>query len=70
MCHTGGLLRRASMVVQLEAKGLEPRFWTISQALDRLFANDNVLYRSEFGLVKMTAVWTSTKLCFVQWAGD
>jgi hypothetical protein len=30
MCHTGGLLRRASMVVQSEANGLEARFWIVS----------------------------------------
>ena len=30
MCHTGGLLRRASMVVHLEANGLEARFWIAS----------------------------------------
>src|ERR1700704_3709359 len=30
MSHTGGLLRRASMVVQLEAYGLEARFWPTS----------------------------------------
>jgi hypothetical protein len=28
MCHTGGLLSRTSMVDQLEAHGLEARFWT------------------------------------------
>jgi hypothetical protein len=27
MRHAGGLLRRASMVVQSEANGLEARFW-------------------------------------------
>jgi len=30
MRHTGGLLRRASMVVQSEANGLEARFWIAS----------------------------------------
>jgi len=30
MRHTGGLLRRASMVVQSEANGVEARFWMIS----------------------------------------
>jgi hypothetical protein len=30
MRHTGGLLRRASMVVQSEANGLEARFWITS----------------------------------------
>ena len=32
MCHTDGLLRRASMVVHLEANGLEARFWTSASA--------------------------------------
>jgi phage-related tail fiber protein len=30
-CHTGGLLRRGSMVVHLEANGLEARFWPINK---------------------------------------
>ena len=36
ICHTGGLPRRRHMVGQLEADGLEARFWTTTVFLLRM----------------------------------